>query len=361
MEDLLSTYSEVRECDFKERHYSVRDNGAIYRHPKESSRASKLDNIWTFGTKDERTGYLLHGGVRVHQIVATAFHGVPENPNMVVDHKDTNRCNNRPENLQWLTRLENVLNNPYSRHRIEYLCGSIEAFLKNPAILRESASEPNTKWMRTVSKEEAAKCLKHLDRWNREDQPIKPAQSKGEGIGDWIFKEPDDGFGENWDPDWASRDYRSEYRKQMDEIEEMNRRIHEEQYGLKDSLTPGAKQLSWKVTSEFPPCPRTHTSTPLHDYLANLKQGDVFCHNEVYKSFVHKADISDDGNTLAVVTTSEHVKGGPGYVLSTITFQDNCFIHENQGSFFEEEGAEKYFTLALGREWTGGDVFDDFC
>ena len=58
--------------------------------------------------------------------------------------------------------------------------------------------------------------------------------------------------------------------------------------------------------------------------------------------------------------SSEHVKGGSGYVLCTITYQDGHFIHENQHSFFEEIGAEKYFTLALGREWTGGDVFDDF-
>lgn len=158
-QELLSQYSEIRECDFKERHYSVRDNGAIYRHPKKDCRPSKLDCIWTFGSKDNKTGYMLYGGVRVHQIVATAFHGTPDDPHMVIDHKDTNRCNNRPENLAWVTRLENALNNPITRNKIKYLCGSIEAFLENPSILRESASDPNTGWMRTVSKEEAAKCL----------------------------------------------------------------------------------------------------------------------------------------------------------------------------------------------------------
>lgn len=30
-EDLLETYSEIRECDYKGEHYSVRDNGAIMR------------------------------------------------------------------------------------------------------------------------------------------------------------------------------------------------------------------------------------------------------------------------------------------------------------------------------------------
>lgn len=158
--ELLSKYSEIRECDFKERHYSVRDNGAIYRHPKKDCKPSKLDCTWTFGNKDNKTGYMLYGRVRVHQIVATAFHGTPDDSHMVIDHKDTNRCNNRPENLAWVTRLENALNNPITRNKIKYLCGSIEAFLADPSILRESASDPNTGWMRTVSKEEAAKCLK---------------------------------------------------------------------------------------------------------------------------------------------------------------------------------------------------------
>lgn len=358
MPDLLSTYTEARECDFKERHYSVRDNGAIYRHAKPGKPASKLDNSWTFGNKDNNTGYMMYGGVRVHQIVATAFHGEPSEPNMVIDHKDTNRCNNHPENLHWVTRLENVLNNPYTRKRIELCCGSIEAFLENPSLLRESASDPNFKWMRTVSKEEAAKCLKNLDRWAAEETVQKP---KGKGVGEWVYQDNNLDLGEIWDKDWYKREYKSDYQRQKEEIQAMNARIYEEEYGLKNSLTPGAKQLNWKVVSEFPLCPQKHSSTPLQDYLQNLKKGEIFCSNEIYKSIVYKAEISDDGNTLAVITTSEHVKGTSGYALSVIKYQDGYFIHENHHSYYEEIGAEKYLTLALGREWTGGEVFDDYC
>ena len=367
-QNLLEVFDREMQCEYKDRLYLARDNGSILRLPKPDSRLSKWDNVWTFGTKDERTGYMiLTGNIRVHQVVATAFHGAPEDPNMVIDHIDTNRCNNRPENLRWVTRLENVLNNPITRRRIEMLCGSIENFLKDPSKLRESASEPNTKWMRTVSKEEAAKCLKNLSRWAEEDKALEQQRPKGNGgsLGEWIFDVPkdasDNSFGEPWDKDWHTREYKSDYQRQKEEIEEMNRRIYEKQYGLKESLTPGALQLNWKVPSEFPLCPIQHSPTPLQDYLANLKAGEVFCRNDVYESIVFKADISDDGNTLAVITTSEHVKGSSGYVLCTITNQDGYFIHENQHSYFEEIGAEKYFTLALGREWTGGDVFDDFC
>lgn len=44
----------------------------------------------------------------------------------------------------------------------------------------------------------------------------------------------------------------------------------------------------------------------------------------------------------------------------TVSFVDGFFCHEGT-TFFEEEGAKKYFTLAIGEEWTGGDVFDDYC
>ena len=160
-QELLSQYSEIRECDFKERHYSVRDNGAIYRHPKKDCRPSKLDCIWTFGSKDNKTGYMLYGGVRVHQIVATAFHGTPDDPHMVIDHKDTNRCNNRPENLAWVTRLENAAQQPHNQKQNQIFMWFNRGFFRGSSILRESASDPNTGWMRTVSKEEAAKCLKY--------------------------------------------------------------------------------------------------------------------------------------------------------------------------------------------------------
>lgn len=63
----------------------------------------------------------------------------------------------------------------------------------------------------------------------------------------------------------------------------------------------------------------------------------------------------------SLITTSEHVKGTSGYVLSVITYENGYFVHENHHSYYEEIGAEKYLTLALGREWTGGDVMDDYC
>ena len=44
-----------------------------------------------------------------------------------------------------------------------------------------------------------------------------------------------------------------------------------------------------------------------------------------------------------------------------IDVADGFFVHENKGSFFHKDGGQKRFTLAMGREWTGGVVFDDLC
>lgn len=70
---MINDYNEVRACDYKGEHYSVRDNGEIMRHLREGKKARKYDGIWTFGKKNEQTGYMLLGQHRVHIIVATAF------------------------------------------------------------------------------------------------------------------------------------------------------------------------------------------------------------------------------------------------------------------------------------------------
>ena len=53
--------------------------------------------------------------VYVHHLVALAFHGQPPSAigthqgGYTVNHKDFDRCNNQPENLEWLTTKENTL------------------------------------------------------------------------------------------------------------------------------------------------------------------------------------------------------------------------------------------------------------
>lgn len=183
----IDDYKREMQCEYKGRLYSVRDNGAVYRHQKEGSNKAPLDNVWTFGKKDNSCGYMMIAGVRIHQIVARAFHGAPETPNLIVDHIDTNRCNNRPENLRWVTRLENALNNPITRAKIERICGSIEEFIANPSLLWGYESEDsNFMWMRTVTSEEAQTSYKRL--LNYSQRPLTDRIGKGGSMGEWIYQ-----------------------------------------------------------------------------------------------------------------------------------------------------------------------------
>jgi hypothetical protein len=108
-----------------------------------------------------------------HRIVAAAFHGPGPSSEYVVDHIDTNRQNNRPDNLRWVTRLESILLNPITLARIEFAYGSLDAFFANPG----AAQVPNWEWMRTVTKEEAQQCKKRLLGWAKKGQVRKRGSS----------------------------------------------------------------------------------------------------------------------------------------------------------------------------------------
>ena len=161
----IENFNQEVNCVYKEEQYSVRDNGAVLRHSPINKRARPTDNKWTFGKLNIKTGYLEIASIRIHRIVATAFHGEPPTKEYVVDHIDTNKQNNRPDNLRWVTRLENVLLNPITARRIEIVCGSVEAFLADPSKFRDKFSDPNYKWMCTVSPEEAQASKERLLDW----------------------------------------------------------------------------------------------------------------------------------------------------------------------------------------------------
>lgn len=333
---------EVKECNYKGEHYSVRDNGEIMRHRRKGTRRRKLDEVWTFGTPNLTNGYALFCGEGVHRIVATAFHGEAPSSQYVVDHIDTNRRNNRPENLRWVTRIENVLKNPITRARIENLCGSIKVFLANPSILRgHEKIDPNFSWMRAVSPEEARVSLERLTNWAKES--TKP---KGGGLGEWIYQERKEAF--------------NPCTSQPSKMQESNESDSLELSNEMQSLTPNAMQIDWRIPSEFPCCPRELTDNPLKEYLSNLKVDAVFCKNNIYSSLVVDCKIIDEGNFLCVMTRSEKETTKP-WALAKIFYKEGVFFHENMGAYFEKKGAEKYFTLMQGKEWMGGDVLDDYC
>ena len=338
----INDYKEEKTCVYKDEEYLVRDNGAVLRKARPNQRARKLDNEWTFGKPNIKTGYLEIASVRVHRIVALAFHGEPPTNEHIVDHIDTNRQNNRPTNLRWITRLENVVLNEVTRKRIEYRTGvSIYEFLENPAKYRDAFEDPDFSWMRRVTEEEAKVCLENVRKWseNRNESSSK----QGSKLGEWV--------------------YQSRYIEKRDVgvtgvITQPHRYATQEKIDIIDSLTTMAKQKDWKTPTKFVCCPEKVAGDPIICYLKNLSENAIFTENQYGESTIVKYASVD--NKAIVIITAISSSNKP-LALVKVTFENGYYLHTNMGSFFTNEGAEKQFTLAQGLEWTGGDSIDDYC
>jgi len=337
----VNDYCEEKTCIYKGETYRVRDNGAVLREAPTNQKARPLDNKWTFGKANTRNAYLFLGNHRVHCIVATAFYGEAPTKSHVVDHRDTNRANNRPDNLRWATRLENALNNESTRRKIEYLTGvSIYEFLESPSKYRECFSDSDYSWMRRVSEGEAKACLENLKKLN-EREPSRQHQSSSK-MGEWVFyvRDPD---------------------VKMEQMLKAHRVSQEEVLGtddIIDSLTPMAKQKNWKTPTKFVCCPEKIEGDPIACYLGNLSENAIFQTNRHGNSKIVKY-AEKDKNAIVVITSMP--SGVKSFALAKITYENGYYLHSSLGTFFTKEGAEKQFTLEQGLEWTGGDTIDDYC
>ena len=336
----ISDYSREKSCIYKDEEYLVRDNGAVLRKARPNQRVRKLDNEWTFGKLNIKTGYLEIASVRVHRIVALAFHGEPPTSEHIVDHIDTNRQNNRPTNLRWITRLENVALNEVTRKRIEYRTGvSIYEFLENPAKYREAFDDPDFSWMRRVSEEEARICLENVKRWvGDKKEPLPKQNSK---LGEWIYKSQ---HNEKQDIGNAGSFLQT-------------KRV-EEKSDIIDSLTPMAKQKNWKTPTKFVCCPDNIDGDPILCYLKNLHEDAIFTENQYGKSTIVKYASVDNKAIVIITAIPSSIKP---VALVNITYENGYYLHTSLGSFITDEGAEKQFILSQGLEWTGGDSIDDYC
>lgn len=332
----VDDYSEEKICEYKGEIYSARDNGAIMRHSREGKRKRQKDDVWTFGDTPHN-GYIYYCGIPVHRVIATAFLGEAPGEYYVVDHQDCNRQNNRPENLRWCTRLENALNNEYTRKKIILICGSVEAFLENPELIRGHEMEDiNFSWMRAVTKEEAENSRINMDRWLH-DTP-RPNKNKGKGFNESIFRRP---------RFFTNKIQKKYYEKPELEVTPL----------YKPSLTEGAMQgTDWITPTEFPLCNGCKT---IEEYFEKLKPGEIICHNKYGKSEIREVALNDKG-VIAVkcYMPDNEIKD---WSVLRIEYKYGNFIHDTTGTYFEEISADKYFTLVQGKKWTGGEVPDDYC
>lgn len=363
----LDDYNEIKDCFYKNEYYSVRDNGAIMRHRRKGMRKRKLDEVWSFGNKNVVTGYMDFGGERVHRIVATAFHGEAPNSHYVVDHIDTNRQNNRPINLRWLTKLENTLCNEITRKKVELICGSLEAFLNDPTLLYGYETEDkNFSWMKNVTPEEAKNCLDNWSHWAKTATPNPNYRKAESNIGNWIYEKPKSRntghvtnatskslLEERNEKDLSAP---NDFYKVKSKIA-INEKTEQEYDGLSDSLTPSAKQRYWSTPTEFPCCPSEVTEDGLCDYNNNLNEGKLFSSNVYDKYYVIDKSIIPEKNDLIVLCTNREGEGVYGaYALCSIKIENKKFVHMSIRRYGSNEVASRFFKLLTGEEeWTEDD------
>ena len=342
MDNLLDNFSEIRECDYKGEHYSVRDNGAVMRHPKKNRRPRPNDNVWTFGTRDTKTAYMMLGDHRIHIIVANAFLGEHDSRVYVVDHINTNRCNNRVENLRWFTRLENALNNPITRKRIEMLCGGdIQKFINDPSCLRtDNPKAQDLSWMRTVSSQEAKTAMENLMHWaqtpsfpNNFDMQIKDRE--------WMFRK-------NTDNQYKHSNLKSENAvKKLNELKSVH--DNETMNHRADAHEPFVEYLLYS----------SEDCVNLEAYFAKMTPGVAFSKTRLGYSNVIKAMIAKDKSSIGVaVTMPSGIKPFAAYKINCV---NGAVVHEFLHTCFEKNGALQRMTEAAGEKWTGPDSIDNYC
>ena len=317
--NLLYQYESEVEVVYKDDKYQVRDNGSVYRMRRPGRRRRPLDEKWTFGRQNKQSGYMHLGSHVVHRIVAFAFLGKPPSEKHIVDHIDTNKCNNRSDNLRWITRLENLILNPITLKRIISVWGSLDNFFENPHAAPKL--DQNFDWMRTVTKDEAERCREQLLKWAESD-----ALPKGGYLGEWVY---------------GTRQPSPQTSKPLQDTQ---------------SLSDMAVQRRWRTPAEFLCCPNALGPDPLGEYAGNLYVGAVFARDRYKESTVVMAEQGDA--LLSVLVESREDNAVKPWAVTKVTIENGKFVHESRGSFFELNGAKKEHFKLLNIPFEGKSIDD---
>ena len=107
--------------------------------------------------------------------------------------------------------------------------------------------------------------------------------------------------------------------------------------------------------------PQNYTiNNPLEKYLELMQIGMLFASNSFAKPFVFNKALSIDKKKIIVLGKDIYGALKP-WVVYQITFADNAYHHKYLSGHFDYESALHEFIISQGKEWTGEDVFSDYC
>ena len=302
LDDFIRDYNDEKPCVYKGRKYFVRDNGAVYRCCLDDGVIRAGDEEWTIGKPNSQSGYLFLGKEAVHRIVCTAFHGESEGDRNIVDHIDTNKWNNRPENLRWVTRMENITNNPITMAKIEVRFGSFEAF-KEYLVQQSNQKKEKVDFssMRPVTPEEGIAYLAHWNEWS--EKPLAERIPVGSGKGEWMYhnKKKQEFVFKNW------------ISVVLDKAEDCY-------FPLAPSSTNEGEDVIQK-------------------YRKALVLGSTFLISRYYRTVVRDVVFFEKENTLRVLSERLHAQRTPFYIFEI--WPENMYLyHRIVGSYGKKRIAD---------------------
>ena len=94
-------------------------------------------------------------------------------------------------------------------------------------------------------------------------------------------------------------------------------------------------------------------------YFENVQIGYLFASNYIAKPFVFDKAMSLDKKSFVVMAKDIYGAIKP-WVVYSINWNGRNYFHK-VFAHFDYLSALKDFTILKGKEWTGGDVIDDYC
>ncbi len=129
--------------------------------------------------------------------------------------------------------------------------------------------------------------------------------------------------------------------------------------GEKKYLKQTPVVIGQQIRTKYYCIPQNFANDPIKMYFENVQIGYLFASNYIAKPFVFDKAMSLDKKSFVVMAKDIYGAIKP-WVVYSINWNGRNYFHK-VFAHFDYLSALKDFTILKGKEWTGGDVIDDYC